>query len=298
MAAELLRSQVYRGPSFSLIDVQCCHGRSPVGAEEASKACDVTFVRRGVFVKHVCRARVIADCNTVVFFNRGEPYSASHPVDGGDECTVLALREDLLCEVLADADPAASRDAQPRFRHTHGPAEPACQLKLAKLRGQLRAPIHDPLAAEEAALELFSGVVTSACAVRGERPPRRADTAAAHLELSGAVQTLLAARFAEPLTLCEVADAVCSSPYHLARVFRREVGSSIHQYRARLRLAAALHRLAEGESDLTRLALESGFSSHSHFTTAFRQRFGVSPSVVRGRLTRPRLHEMSTILTA
>lgn len=298
MAAGLLRSQVFRGPSFALIDVQCSHGRAPAGAEEASNASDVTFVRRGVFVKHVRRTTVVADSNSVLFFNRGEPYCASHPVDGGDECTVLAVREDLLREVLADVDAAAARDVEPRFHHTHGPAEPACLLQLARLRRRVFEPVHDTLAAEETALDVFSAAVAAAHAVRGERPPRRADTAAAHHELSGAAQVLLAARFAEPLTLCEVAEVVCSSPYHLARVFRREVGSSIHEYRARLRLAAALHRLADGESDLTRLALESGFSSHSHFTTSFRRQFGVSPSAARRQLTRRRLREMSTILKA
>ena len=47
-----------------------------------------------------------------------------------------------------------------------------------------------------------------------------------------------------------------------------------------LRLRAALERIADGE-DVATLALALGFSSHSHFTSAFRRAFGVAPSQVR-----------------
>jgi AraC-like DNA-binding protein len=43
----------------------------------------------------------------------------------------------------------------------------------------------------------------------------------------------------------------------------------------------ALERLDAGERDLTRLALDLGYSSHSHFTDAFRRSFGVTPSTAR-----------------
>ena len=45
--------------------------------------------------------------------------------------------------------------------------------------------------------------------------------------------------------------------------------------------SAALERLAVGADDLTTLALELGFSSHSHFTDAFRREFGRPPSAAR-----------------
>ena len=56
----------------------------------------------------------------------------------------------------------------------------------------------------------------------------------------------------------------------------------LHRYLTRLRLRAALERLAGGANDLTALALDLGFSSHSHFADAFRREFGRTPSAVRG----------------
>ena len=46
----------------------------------------------------------------------------------------------------------------------------------------------------------------------------------------------------------------------------------------RLRLRASLEHLADGADDLTTLALDLGFSSHSHFTAAFRQTYGRTPA--------------------
>jgi AraC-like DNA-binding protein len=49
-----------------------------------------------------------------------------------------------------------------------------------------------------------------------------------------------------------------------------------------LRLARALFQLPDAD-DLTTLALDVGFSSHSHFTLAFRRAFGCTPSQFRSR---------------
>jgi AraC family transcriptional regulator len=59
-----------------------------------------------------------------------------------------------------------------------------------------------------------------------------------------------------------------------------ETGFSLHGFRQTLRLRAALERLSSHAGDLGMLALELGFSSHSHFSERFRNEFGVSPSQV------------------
>lgn len=86
-------------------------------------------------------------------------------------------------------------------------------------------------------------------------------------------------------TLAQIAAAARCSAFHLARGFRRHTGLSLHGYRTRLRMAIAVQRLAEGERDLTALALDLGYSSHSHFSAVFRRQFGCAPREVRRNLT-------------
>jgi AraC-like DNA-binding protein len=77
-----------------------------------------------------------------------------------------------------------------------------------------------------------------------------------------------------------------------------ETGSSIHQYRLQLRLGIALERLAGGEVDLARLAVDLGFAHHSHFSACFRRVYGYTPGQARSTLTRARLAQLRRILTA
>ena len=78
------------------------------------------------------------------------------------------------------------------------------------------------------------------------------------------------------------------SPYHVAHVFREQTGLSVHRYLLRLRLAIALDLLAGGAMNLSALALDLGFSSHSHFSSVFRRSTGLSPTGVRAAfLARP-----------
>ena len=91
---------------------------------------------------------------------------------------------------------------------------------------------------------------------------------------------VLEAEFATPIRLHHVARAVGASPAYLTDLFRRLEGVSMHRYVAQLRLARALVELPHAD-DLTALALDVGFSSHSHFSASFRRAFGCTPSQFR-----------------
>lgn len=94
----------------------------------------------------------------------------------------------------------------------------------------------------------------------------------------------LASDPASSASLGEIAQAVAASPFPLAPRFKRATGVGLHGYRTQLRMAQSLARLGDGEGDLTGLALDLGYSSHSHFTAAFEAHFGVAPGRARGLL--------------
>lgn len=89
----------------------------------------------------------------------------------------------------------------------------------------------------------------------------------------------------ERLTLEELSRAVGVSAPHLTSVFRAVEGVPLYQYLLRARLQRALSMLLPQErpEDLSEIALQVGFSSHSHFTAAFRRMFGCAPGIVRAR---------------
>ena len=63
----------------------------------------------------------------------------------------------------------------------------------------------------------------------------------------------------------------------VTQAFAQAEGVPLYRYQLRLRLARALDLLASYD-DLSALGMELGFSSHSHFTAAFRQAYGRTPA--------------------
>ena len=117
------------------------------------------------------------------------------------------------------------------------------------------------------------------------RPP----LSAKHRETVDVARLFLATCPAEPVSLKAIGEAVGVSPFHLCRVFRAITGTTVSRYRHRLRLRATLERVANAEADLSAVALDHGYSSHSHFTAAFRREFGLTPTQFRraaGRCSR------------
>lgn len=92
------------------------------------------------------------------------------------------------------------------------------------------------------------------------------------------VRDCLESRYAEHLTLEELARIANLSPFHLIRVFRKEVGLPPHAYQTRVRLNRAAELLAQ-DATIGEVALNTGFFDQSHFTNHFRKVFGYPPGV-------------------
>src|SRR6185369_4034760 len=141
------------------------------------------------------------------------------------------------------------------------------RLLIRRLRSW---PAPDLLAVEETLLKVVAEVIKEARQAQG-LPPVRRDLSRARRCYVEDVKALLQERFRERLQLEDIARSLYVSPYHLCRTFQEQTGVPIHRYLNRLRLREAMETMAEREVDLSDLALGLGFSSHSHFTSAFRK---------------------------
>lgn len=90
------------------------------------------------------------------------------------------------------------------------------------------------------------------------------------------VKDYLESRYAENVILEDLARIANLSPFHLIRVFRKEVGLPPHAYQTRLRLNRAKALLATGAT-IGEASLAAGFCDQSHFTNHFRKVFGYPP---------------------
>lgn len=240
---------------------------------------------------------VLASPARSVFYNADQEYERRLVDPRGDDCTFFALRPDLLADVVATELGTAQVDPQAPFEFEGGTLTPRCFARYqAILRALLAAPA-DPAALLEPLLELVGALVRTGSPRAHPSYSARPGKAARHRALVHEVERLLGRCYPERTGLPQIAAAVGSSPYHLARVFRAVTGTTIHEYRTRLRINQAIAQLADPRASLTDLALALGFSSHSHFTEQFRRCMGLPPSALRARL-RGAHGSPSTILTA
>jgi AraC family transcriptional regulator len=274
----LLRTGMFR------IDDACCR-RCASGRrsdEEAKSDYMVTFPRSGMNVRHVVEGTISVDPNTLVFSNRHSPYQISHPNGSGEDAMNLAVRADVLRQVLRDLDPDAAEQERDLFAFAWGPCDSTMFARHHRLLARVRGGVHlDEADADEALLTFLADVLRQQYTLVDRRRSKRAIATRVQREIVAAVQQHLAAHLDVSAGLDDIARHVGSSPYRLCRIFRIHTGQSIRAYRTQLRLRTAFDRLSDG-ADITDLALELGFSSHSHFSAAFRGAFGHTPSSLRG----------------
>jgi AraC-like DNA-binding protein len=112
------------------------------------------------------------------------------------------------------------------------------------------------------------------------------------------VKEAVAAAPADKWSVARLAKVAGLSPFYLCHVFREMVGTSIYDYVLRERLAHSLGAVLDGGDNLTAIALDAGFASHSHFTARFREFFGVTPTALKRAATAGHLAELRKIMTA
>ncbi len=101
--------------------------------------------------------------------------------------------------------------------------------------------------------------------------------------LAGVIDFVLE-RFADELTLDDLAGAVGMSRFHFCRSFQRAVGAPPVKWLWTLRtLLAAEFIDLDPKWSLTDVAFACGFTSSAHFSRAFKSMHGISPSAFRRR---------------
>ena len=85
------------------------------------------------------------------------------------------------------------------------------------------------------------------------------------------------AHLTEDLTIDSISGQFYISKFHMMRLFRQEVGQTIHNYLCDRRLIHAQELIKQGLS-ATESCFRSGFRSYSSFTRAYGKRFGTTPT--------------------
>jgi AraC family transcriptional regulator len=128
-----------------------------------------------------------------------------------------------------------------------------------------------PLSVEGLALEMLAALVRHAAKATERGLPAWLREA----------RDLLHDRFAERITLAEIAQLVAVHPVHLARTFRKRFHCTPGEYQRRLRVDHAGRQLATTRRSVADIAQGAGFADQAHFSRVFKDHTGLSPARFR-----------------
>jgi AraC family transcriptional regulator len=95
------------------------------------------------------------------------------------------------------------------------------------------------------------------------------------------VTDYIEAHLAEPLSLREIGEIACLSPFHFSRCFKRSMGVGLHAYVLRRRIEHAKQLMVYSDLSLAQIASAVGFDSQSSFTARFSRDVGLTPGRFR-----------------
>jgi AraC family transcriptional regulator len=242
----------------------------------------------GVFSKYDAPKRYVIGTPThAVFVAADTPYRVGFPGAIGDRALTFRFDADLAPEQL---DGSGNRHRL----NPQGLLPPNAMVLRNLLWRRLRNGNMDKFETETVGLDLLAASLS--CLGRPDLPSR--GTYLRQMPALERVKEAVAVAPAHRWNVKKLAAIANMSPFHFCRSFRQAVGTSVYNYVVRERLAQAIDDVLERSADITTIALDAGFASHSHFTARFRRLFGHTPAGLRRIATGKHVAELRKIVTA
>jgi AraC family transcriptional regulator len=289
MAVEITRRTLFESKTLQIGLVETRPVSDACGEVERQNLNVVVLPFSGVFSKHDAPGRhVVATPSHAVLIAADTPYRIGFPGAIGDRALTLRFGETLAPDLLDERSSAGAPAANGLL--------PANAMILRNLLcARLKGVDADDFEVEALGLDLLDMSLRS---MRANNPPLRRSARARRTRALERVKEAVALAPSDKWNLARLAQVANLSPYHLCRVFRETVGTSIYSYVLQERLARSLDAVLDCGDDLTAIALDGGFASHSHFTARFRRFFGCTPAALRRVATARHLGELRKIMTA
>lgn len=243
----------------------------------------LVFPRTCVSVRRSDDVKFVADPTMVAFWNRNQDYSRQELSPEGAIADWFSIDQNIILDTARSLDPSVEDTPDRPLRLPYAHSAAGIYLLQRQLVRQVNSRSAQPLAIEEAVLEMLLQNLKNAYKQWGVSvAPTETCGRSLQEEIVYRAEEFIAKHFREPLFIAQIAKEAGSSPFHLCRLFRRFRKMALHARCNELRLRSALELVLDTRMDITEVSLSSGFSSHSHFTWAFRRQFGVTPSALRG----------------
>jgi AraC-like DNA-binding protein len=218
-------------------------------------------------------------------FHQPEGTDCGHHIlgNGRSVCVTISVRRDYLGKLLGTWDNRLLENAEQtdgdgfffqRYEMDPASLRAVADMLTMKHRGTLRL-----IYAKAKSEELLVNALSFAC--RGERASTRIRLGERDRTRILQVREMLDANFAKPPPVSELARRFGINRNKLSYGFRAVHDRSMSEYIADRRLETAWRLLDETDRPVAHIAEDVGFSHLQSFSSAFKRRYGLSPSMLR-----------------
>jgi AraC-like DNA-binding protein len=228
----------------------------------------VGVIERGALGFFYRGEHVVAPAGRINLVNPDEVHTGQSAAEDGWTYRMFYLGADLLQRAASEM----SNRPVPLPFFTAGVID---DDRLAGLIHQAHLRLADPAAPLLERESRLLHMLVQLIARHADAPPPLRPIGREHRGVARAME-LIAASFAEDLSIDQLAAAANLSPYHFIRVFSRRTGLPPHAWLMQFRAFKARRMLAEGVA-IADAACLSGFTDQSHLTRIFKRLLGYTP---------------------
>ncbi len=273
---------LHQSDFYRITDYRCNCVECHTSAEEYTRSFNLCFVRSGYFEYRVFRRNLEVHVGRVLISKPGFTHYTHHIANQPDICSVFYLADSFV-KSTEDSFPAATwffnnREVQSLLLH--------CTPEIDYLHHRIiNQKVHgqtDRLQTDEWVLRLLETIMHT---LTNQAPtPVAPGLKRYHLATVERAKEYMLTHFNENISLQTLADHCCVSIFHFARIFKSIMQVTPYQYLSHIRLSHAHVLLGSTDAGIAAVAFQCGYASAEHFATAYRQHFGVVPSLHRRQI--------------
>lgn len=214
---------------------------------------------------------VVAPKGQVNLVVPGEPHDGHGATETGWAYRMFYLPTEAMMEA---AGAIMAKPNLPNFR-TGVIDDPELATCISRAHALLESNETSAIEKETRLLWLLTNWIARHADERGEWPRRGNE----HRAVNRA-REIIQDRFGEDISLTELSHHAGLSPFHLIRVFEKQLGVTPHGYLTQVRVERAREKLSETDR-IADIAAACGFSDQAHLTRLFKRQTGITPGKYR-----------------
>lgn len=197
------------------------------------------------------------------------------PAKGFYERIVLWVEPEMILQLSHGQEDLAACFHHHNFIRLDQEQKEALQFYMDELAKVQKQPHTYQLLQEQSLLTMIMVLINQASASSSHDPASYTEDYLSHF--TDEAVRYIASHLNEPLSLKEISAACHVSPQHLLKVFRSDLGITLHQYIIQKRMLTARQYIDNGMSP-TQAAEHCGFDNYTTFWREYRREYGISPA--------------------